>query len=192
MLNVPMLIIFSLISGISLITMTYLLIEEGDQYDMVLIPVCLFFCIFGVVGIITIVLGLTSPLIWIISGTLSAATFFITLFGFKSINTKPDDINRFINKKAIVEIGIDANSTGRIKIIDDDENQAFPAKSNMKILKNEIVKIIRFINTVAIVKPLENKKNKRRSENLEFIVCSNCKATIEIGSKICPYCGEKL
>ena len=189
-LNMLQLIIFGIISIISLIIMIFLLIEEDDLLDLPLIPLFFTITISGVIGIILSIININFIYILIVILICSLVIFLITYFGIKSITTKPDDLKKYIGKKARVEISIDNNSTGRIQIADNNNNESFPAKSDTILEKNQEVKIIKFNGTIAFVQPLKKMKNKNL--NKEFNVCSNCKATIDIGNKICPYCGEKI
>ena len=94
------------------------------------------------------------------------------------------DTNSYIGRKAIAEIPITPTSTGRIKLIDSNIEE-FPARSNYVIHKNEEVTINRIDGAIAYVIP-------RHADSSEFDICKNCNSTIEKGSKVCEFCGEKL
>lgn len=192
MFNITQLIIFGLIGGIALITVIILIIEEGDELDLPLIPSFATLGFFGAIGSIMTLLEIELFLIIIIDLIISIALFTGIYFGLRSMTSKPEDLKKYIGKKAEVEIPIEPNSTGRIRLISTENSEEFPAKSENYFRKNEEVIIKDFSGSIAIVKPINGRGKKMHPDDKGIIVCDNCKATIEAGTLICPYCGKNL
>lgn len=170
--------------------MIYLLIETADVADIPLVPFFLTLCLFGVMGAMMTLIEVELPYLLVIASVVSIGLFFIVYYAFKSLITKPDDLTKFEGKKAIVEIPIDHNSTGRVKVINAAYAEEFPAKANLKISKNSEVIIEHFLGTIAFVIPIPSGTD-RETTNLTY--CKKCNATVDRGThEYCPYCGEKI
>lgn len=186
--DMTQLLVFVILSAISLAAMIYLLIEQSDVVDMPLVPFFLTTCMFGVIGAIMTLSAIELTYILITATSVSIGIFLVSYYGFKSIITKPEDPARFVGKKAIVEINVDYNSTGRIKTLDVEHPAEFPAKANRAIPKHQEVIIERFSGSVAFVIPVPNRMHVNSGH---LIQCKRCKSSIEINIDFCPYCGEK-
>ncbi|MBD3227181.1 MAG: hypothetical protein GF329_03250 [Candidatus Lokiarchaeota archaeon] len=191
-MDITLFIFFALIGGIALIILIFLLIEEGDEIDIPLIPITATICFFGILGSILTMMELEILWILIIGSGVSIGIFLSVYFGMKYLTTESENLKDYIGSKAIVEIQIEPNSTGRIQIKTSESIIEFPARSENLILKNYEVVVKDFIGSVAIVAPTKDTLKKMKRIENDFITCKNCKATIEAGSNICPYCGEKI
>ena len=186
--DMTQLIVFIILSCTSLIAMIYLLIEKSDVVDMPLIPLFLTICIFGVLGAIMTLIGIELLYIAVITTLASVGIFVLTYRGFKSIITKPTDPRDFVGQKALVEIAVAPNSTGRIKTLDVEHPVEFPSKANCVIAKNQKVMIERFSWGFAFVVPLPDNKTIRRSDLTQ---CTKCRSLIDSANDYCPHCGEE-
>ena len=199
-ININQIFIFGLISVISIIIVIYLIQEESDILDIPLIPIFLTIFTFGILGVFLSFAKFDLIFILIISSAISGIMFIVSYFLLKNIITRPEGIEKLINKTAIVEIPIEKNKTGRIKVLKDDIYESYPAKANLNIPKDSNVKIIKFIGSYAFVEPIypEIHKNTNLTTNNfdntndNFIICKNCKASVDFGCNICPYCGCDL
>ncbi len=103
--------------------------------------------------------------------------------------TEPHELSTYINKKAIVQIAIGRNSTGRIKILSAENPLEFPAKADLAVSKNSEVFIERFLGAVAYVIPLPSRDETTHNDLFQ---CEKCKATIDSTIEFCPYCGARI
>jgi len=184
------LLMFGIISGVALAIMIYLLIEESDVVDIPLIPVFMSVCVFGALGIILTFFELELSTILLIASGISVGLFIGVYYTFKSMVTKPVDLAAFTGRKAIVEIPIDPNSTGRIKLLGVEQCHEFPAKASTQIAKNREVLIESIAGAIAFVIPIPD---ARVTEAPSERRCGRCSATIKRRTaEYCPNCGERL
>ncbi|MFX1293785.1 MAG: hypothetical protein ACFFD2_02835 [Promethearchaeota archaeon] len=187
-MNITQLIIFIILIGVSLAIMIYLLAEDSDIADMPLVPLFLTFSVFGLISAILTIIEVKLLYILIIVSLVSVGIYIVIYYGFKAIVTNPHDLANYIGKKAVVEIPIEPNSTGRVRLINTEHSEAFPAKSDKNVQKNREVFIEKFIGAIAYVIPIPGKE-----EGGPFLICTNCNAHVDISNNaFCPYCGNGL
>jgi hypothetical protein len=187
--NITQLISFLVVGGVALAIMIYLLIEDSDIADMPLVPTFLGLGFFGIISAILTLFELELISIILIASGVGVGIFIATFYGFRAMVTQPVEYSRYIGEKAIVQIPIGASTTGRIRLLNPEIPEEFPARSNRAIPKNNEVFIENFTGAVALVIPIPQATGEGGTPT---IMCQKCNAAVSIGLPNCPYCGNRI
>ncbi len=189
MQNITQLISFLVVGGVALAIMIYLLVEDSDVADMPLVPTFLAVAFFGIISAILTLFEIELVYIILIASGVGVGIFIATFYGFRAMVTRPVEYSRYIGEKAIVQIPIGASTTGRIRLLNPERPEEFPARSNTAIPKNNEVFIENFTGAVALVIPIPQATGEGETPT---ILCKRCNTAVSIEFTNCPYCGNRI